>query len=170
MSCCSNNKHLQHLQHLKMLRSRVVPLKRLRPLAFLRSSDEKLLSRVLGKFDVGTFFFGKGKDDSLVDDILFEVLISKFFTVGFFAPRNLMICLLRCLITSLLMKIFFPFLRLLILGTWMTSRDYTWQTPVDLSIEMQKERELYTLLLQRTTSTSLSTSKIMEEVLRLRHF
>ena len=71
MSCCSSNGGGSK----KSTITRRVPLKMLRSLTLIRSADEKLLTRVLGKFDIGVFF-GKSKDDSFIDnDLLLEVVI-----------------------------------------------------------------------------------------------
>lgn len=89
MSCCSNG-----VKECKRSLSRRVPLKMLRPLTLIRSADEKLLSRVLGKFDIGVFF-GKNKNESYSqDDQILEVLLLILRTSLNCLP--IILCVMNC--------------------------------------------------------------------------
>ena len=62
---------------------RRMPIKIIRPTAIFKSADEKLLSRVLGKFDIRLFFWRKKESDYFDDDLLLQVRFLNDSSISF---------------------------------------------------------------------------------------
>lgn len=66
-----------------MKMNRRIPIKIIRPTAIFRSADEKILSRVLGRFDIRLFFWRNKESDYFDEHLLLQVRFLNDSSISF---------------------------------------------------------------------------------------